>query len=270
MTLLSILAISFAPAHAEDSTFAGAEKPPEAAPEKPEAHVSAELGGTYATGNAVFYAVNGLAAGSYKWDKNKLSALAGINLGSAKPDADGSGSLDDVEREAEFQQNAKRYYAEGRYDRFLSDKDSLYVLAGAFIDPFAGYDLRSHEQFGYSRLIVKTDATEFKGELGFDWAQENYVDGVDPNYQDIFAARLLLALTHAFNDNVGFSDTVEIYENVVDLNDVRVLNTAALTSNLNSKLSLKVSHSLIFDNVPVEGFQPLDQTTMVTFVATLL
>jgi hypothetical protein len=69
---------------------------------------------------------------------------------------------------------------------------------------------------------------------------------------------------------VVISETIEVYESVLDFEDVRLLNTASLTSSLSGKLSLKLSHTLIFDNVPVEGFEPLDQTTMITLVATLL
>ncbi len=74
----------------------------------------------------------------------------------------------------------------------------------------------------------------------------------------------------AFDERLVLSDVVEVYESVLDFADLRILNTAALTSTLSGKLSLKLSHSLIFDNVPVEGFEPLDQTSMVTLVASLL
>lgn len=265
---LCIALVAASTAYAEDSAFVGAAEP--VAAEKPETKLSAELGATYATGNAAFYTVNGGGAVSHEWDKNKFAAIAGVNIGGAVTDADGDGLLQQAERDVGLQENVRRLFTEARYDRFLTDKDSLYVLAGAFTDRFAGYDLRTHEQLGYSRLLVDTEDTEVRAELGFDWAQEDYVDGVDPNYQNIFAGRLLLALTHKFNDSVAFSDTFELYENVVDPNDLRILNTAALTSNVSTKLSLKVSHALIFDNVPVDGYLPLDQTTMLTFVATLL
>ncbi len=257
-------------AAAVDTEFAGTEAPPEEVVEAPESTVIAELGGTFASGNAVYYAVNGGVTASHKWDKNKLSAAAGINIGAAVADTDADGLLNDAERAEGFSQNVERYFGEGRYDRFLSDKDSLYLLAGAFKDPFAGYDLRAHEQIGYSRTLVANDSTNLVTELGFDVAQENYVEGVDPNTQVIYAARLLLGLTHKFNDNVAFTDTFEVYENVIDLEDLRILNTASLSSTIATNLSLKLSHSLIFDNVPVEGFENLDQTTMVTLVATLL
>jgi len=261
-------------ASAEDSEFAGTEAPPAEEKKEPVTKVSAELGTAFATGNAIFYTVNGSLAASHEWQRNKLGLVGGLNLGAAKADADGDGLLSQAERDADYAQNVKRYFGDARYDRFFSDHDSLYVLAGAFHDPFAGYDLRSHEQIGYSRRLVKTDRTEFVGELGFDWAQENYtaeaVAAGSEEYQDVFAVRVLLGISQQFNDNVSFTDTFEVYENVVNTEDLRILNTAALTSSLSDKLSLKLSHALIFDNVPVEGFVKLDQTTMATLVANIL
>jgi putative salt-induced outer membrane protein YdiY len=272
--VLVIAQLLAAPAFAEDSAFAGTEAPPTEEKAEPVTALSAEFGTAFATGNAIFYTVAGTLKASHEWDRNKLSAAGGINLGAAKADLDGDGLLNQAERDAKYVDNVKRYFGEGRYDRFLSDHDSLYALAGAFHDPFAGYDLRSHEQLGYSRRLYKTTDTEFVAELGFDYAQENYTDeaiaGGSVPYQDVFAARILLGITHKFNDNVSVADTFEVYENVVDLNDVRMLNTASLSAGLSNKLSLKLSHALIFDNVPVAGFVSLDQTTMATLVANIL
>ncbi len=69
---------------------------------------------------------------------------------------------------------------------------------------------------------------------------------------------------------MGFSETFEVYENFLDVEDVRILNNVSFTSNINSVLSLKLSNILIFDNVPIEGFAKLDTTSMITFVATIL
>jgi putative salt-induced outer membrane protein YdiY len=149
-------------------------------------------------------------------------------------------------------------------------KDSLYVLAGALIDPFAGYDLRSHEQLGYSRKLVATETTTLTGEVGLDLAQENFVDGVDPGRADVLSGRVMMGFEHAFSESVAFSEQVEVYENLLVPADVRVLNTAALSSKLSNTLSTRLSHTLTFDNVPVEGFRPLDQTTMFTLVASIL
>lgn len=267
-SLLLLAWIGSGSAFAEDSTFAGAAAPP--AEPKAETHVTGELGGTWATGNSNYYAVNGAINASHQVKKDKLSFTAGMNLGAARAVLDEN--LDGIPEgfAPKYTENARKLFVDGRYDRFLSEKDSLYVLAGAFHDKFAGYDLRAHEQVGYSRLLVKNESTELKTELGVDLAEEDYFENPDPNYQTVLAARVLAGLSHKFNESVSLSDTVEVYENFLDFEDVRILNTAALTSALTGKLSVKLSHALIFDNVPVEGFRSLDQTTMVTLVVTLL
>lgn len=264
VVLLSLAAL------AEEPTFAGAAVPPPEVPKETEASLSAELGGTLVSGNASFYAVNGAVRGESRWKRNKVSAAALVNLGASKVDTDGDGLLSEAERKGDFVPNVKRYAGEARYDRFFGERGSVYLLAGAIVDPFAGYDLRSHEQIGYSRILVKEKSTQLRAEIGFDVAQENYVEGIDPNFRQIYAGRLLVGLQHKFNDEVSFSDTFELYENVAQLDDLRLLNTATLSSALSNRLSIKLSHSLIFDNIPVEGYRKLDQTTMLTLVATIL
>ena len=275
MWLWSWFALAFG--QAEETTFEGTAELPEEEVKKPETHITGELGGSFASGNSNFYTVNGLLNGSHKFKKNQFSLIAGVNLGGAQPlpvveTTTGGGTVEVPPAEPDkYIENVRRLYTDARYDRFLSDKDSLYVLAGAFHDKYAGYDIRAHEQIGYSRLFVDNDKTKFRGEIGADWAQEDYFDEtIDPNFQHIIAARIMLGVKQNFNDKVSFEDIFEAYENVIDLEDLRILNTAALTSTLSGKLSLKLSHTLIFDNVPVEGLKKLDQTTMVTLVVSLL
>ena len=265
-----LLLLTVRVALAEDPVFAGTEKPAAEAAEKPEAHVSAELGGSQSGGNTSFYTLSSTANASYKWTQNKLGlVLAGV-YGRGRVDADASGSLDEIEQNADPVETAKRFTTDLRYDRFFKETNSVYGLVGVLYDPFAGYDLRTHEQLGYSRLLVHNDNTDFAGEVGFDVAQENYVDGVVPNTQAIYAAREMLVVNSKLSETVGISEQVEVYENVLTPADVRVLNTAALSIKVNKGLNFKIGNTLIFDNVPVEGFGKFDQTTSVTAVATLL
>ena len=275
MTL--ILALCGLASAQTETEFAGAEVPADdtaIVAEESKTDLSAELGGLWTSGNAVLYAVNGGLTFGRRWDRNKLAGLAGANLGAAVTDADASGNISPEERDAGYTENSRRVFGEVRYDRYVTDRDSVYFLAGAFHDIFAGYDLRSHEQIGYSRQLIDEEKAQLRGEVGFDWAQEFYRSTpeapVDPDYQNIFAGRVLAGGSYQFNDNVSFTDTFEVYVNVVQPEDLRILNTGTLTSTLSSNLSLKLSHILIFDNVPVEGFAKFDQTTAVTLVATIL
>lgn len=254
---------------AEDPEIVGTEEAGQAF-EEAEADLSAELGGSVSTGNTQFYNVSFGLMGAYKARRNKIGFTATSLLGRSVVDQGGDGILDEADRAAGYQTTAQRAIADLRYDRFLGDRISAYFLAGALIDRFAGYDLRSHEQIGVSYLFVDAEATKFVGELGFDWAQENYKEGVDPNYQDVFAARLMAGFSHDFNENVGFANTLELFPNVVVLEDLRLVNQASFSAKLTEALSLRLSHELLFDNQPVDGFRPLDQTTRATIVASIL
>lgn len=255
----------------------------------PEGKWSAELGGTMTTGNADFIAINGGTAASYRWNQNKLSGDAGVSMVKSRVDANGDGRLDDDEREFDREWSAQKITAKARYDRFIGERNSLYLLAAGERDTFAGFDYRVHEQIGYSRVLLDKENTDVVAEIGVDYAQEEYVElvecfpgqvddegnacvAVEENYAVDYtfpAARVMVGFSHNFNDNVSFSDEVEIYENLIDFADFRLNNTAVLSTKLSDKFSLKLSHRLAFDNVPVPDFRKLDQTTMVTFVASI-
>lgn len=267
---MSIIIALTAGAFAQDADFAGTAALAEdeaLVAEEAKTTLSAQLGGQLTTGNAQLYVVNaGLNLGR-RWDRNKLGFVAGAITGGSIPDSDASGSISEAERDEGYLENARRVFGEARYDRFLSERDAVYGIVGAFHDVYAGFDLRSHQQVGYSRLLVGNDRTSLRGEAGIDYAQEWRTTD---EFANILAARLGAALAHQFNDNVSFTDSFEVYENVIDTADLRLLNSAAITASLSTNLSVQLNHALIFDNVPVEGFRKLDQTIGVNLVATLL
>lgn len=264
-----ILLLAAIQALAVEPVFVGTEKAGTEA-EKPVTTLSAEFGGVWTTGNTDTFNLNGIMRTGHRWGKNRFKLDVGANLGQSYLDVDGDGRVDDEERDLGRIETARRYFGDARYDRFVSERDSLYVLAGSFIDPFAGYDNRAHVQAGFSRAIAKNETTTVLGELGADLAREDFVDGVVPNGDTILAVRGLVGISHRFNPNVTLSEQVEVFENVLAGEDLRVLSTGAITASLTNVLSLKLSHQLTFDNAPVEGFRKVDQTTMATFVATLL
>ena len=270
MILMLLASLSFAQDDALQNTVKDKEK---LKAEKPESSLSTQLGGALAAGNTAAYNLSlGLNA-SHKWDQNRFQATAGALFGQSVSDADGNGILSEAERDAGYVTNQQQLLADTRYDRFIGERNSVYVLAGVLIDPFAGYKSRSHEQIGYSRVLVDTEDTDLVAEIGFDWAQENYVDTdppQDPTYKDIFAARAMLGFKHVFNEAVSFEDTFEVYPNVVELNDVRVMNNASLAAKLSEKLGFKTSYGLRFDNVPVEGFRKADHALTASLVISIL
>ncbi len=255
-------------AFAEEPVFEGTKEGDEV--DAPKTSVVAELGGALTTGNVDFYVLSGSINGDRRWEQNAVTLKSGGIIGQSRLDTDGDGLLSDSERETDRVESARRLFADIRYDRFLGEKNSLYVLGGALTDIYAGYDWRTHEQFGYSRRLLKSETAEIFGELGLDYAQENYVAGIDPNTNNVLAARAMVGLSLKLTEDVKLQETIEVYENLLDRQDARVLNTASLTVRMSDKMSFKLSHILVFDNVPVQGYRKADQTATVSLVATLL
>jgi putative salt-induced outer membrane protein YdiY len=251
-----------------DSTFTAA--PAGAEAEQPTTKVAADLGASWASGNTETFTVNAAGHASHTWEKNRLGLELLLNYGRAIVDANEDTIIDDAERDVGFVDTASLYAAELRYDRFLTDTNTVYALAGALSDRFAGYDSRLHGQVGFAHYFVKNDSTQFSGELGFDVANEDYILGVEPNSDMVYAVREMLGIKHTFNEEVAIEEKIEAYESVEDFSNTRVLNAIALTSNVSGKLAIKLSHTLAFDNVPVEGFRKLDQLAMASIVVTLL
>jgi len=253
---------------AEDSTFEGARAAPRRAGR--EAHASAEIGAMLAFGNTESMTLAGQGALSYRWGSDQVSGNFGVNWGQSRHDADADGKLSAAELAAPYVQTAEREQASMRYDRFLGKRNSVYALAGGFSDTFAGYDWRVNGQVGVSHLFASSQATTLRAELGLDVAREQFVEGVEPGAQTVLSARALVGVRHQFNGHVVIEDSLELYESLLAITDVRVNNTAAVTASLDKRVALKLSHQLAFDNVPVKGYRPLDHTTLATVVFTVL
>lgn len=270
--------LSLLPALAQDPAYDRTSKDAAEA-EKPVTALSAELGGTFTSGNAFAFAFNGGISGKHSWKANRFGFGAGVNLNLAKIDTDGNGTLDDAERSTKLTFTSQRVFGMARYDRFFGKVNSLYVSAGAERDIFAGLEWRFNEQIGYSRVLVATQKTDMNIEVGLAYTQENLKESVDEAGEPVNdkvldahypAARVFLGFEHRFNDKASIGDTIEMNENLITPTDFRLVNTAYIAAKLSSKLSLKLSHRLAFDNLPATPeFKKLDQTTQVTLVANI-
>lgn len=238
--------------------------------EKPKSDLTAELGGAFAAGNSAAYSVNAGFNGAHRWKNNRLTANFSGLFGQSVVDAEGDGILSDEDRARGYVTNQQQLFGVARYDRFVTEKNSFYGLSAILVDRFAGFASRTQQQIGYSRKFIAEEDTSLVGELGFDWAQENYVAGVDPGYQDVFALRFMVGLEHKFNEQVQLRSALEAYPNVIDIGQVRVINTTSLAAKLSDKLGFKTAYNLRFDNDPVPGFRQADHAVTASLVVTFL
>jgi putative salt-induced outer membrane protein YdiY len=261
-------AVDEAPETAVEAVTEAAEAVEEAeeAESKPEVTLSAEAGGLWLAGNTKSLTVSGGVNFGVAHGKNKFSLLAGGAYGRGVVAGDATNT---------WLVTATRVFGDARYDRFLiQDLNSIYVAAGAFHDPFAGFDLRFQGNLGYSHLLVATDIHKLALEGGVNYTRDEYVDGVDPNAQNFVGGRVFVGYKLTPTDSFGFGQSVEALvggtDNVDARFDGRLLSTTEVTAQVSKVFGIKLGFLLNWDFEPPEGFAPVDTTTSVTLVATIL
>jgi hypothetical protein len=249
-------------------------------------NASAEAGLIFTTGNSETTTITGSVKAARKTGANKLDFVASgaFARSTILIAADGSdGSVPDMmigadEIEKQTKTTAESWAVKLRYDRFLTEFNSLYVAALASGDKPAGKEFVGGGQAGYSRQLYKTEKHEVVAEIGYDFSYEKPVtgDGVA-----IHSARAFTGYKGKLDDEVGVDASIEGLFNVNQLDtaagkvdrfeDTRVNAQTSITAKLSSHVSFSFSLAAKYDHAPSPlppfagftyeaGFQPLADT----------
>jgi putative salt-induced outer membrane protein len=143
---------------------------------------------------------------------------------------------------------AERYYSDLRLDYLYTDRLYFYGLAGWLKDTFAGIDNRYYGGPGAGYKFLTGPRHFLLGELGLNYAKEDYTDGTDG---DFLQGRAFGQYAWAFTDKTRFSQDLEFLYDFSDSENYGINSITALTTALNSFLSLKASYTIRYDNEPV-------------------
>jgi hypothetical protein len=174
-----------------------------------------------------------------------------------------NGVIDRGEIHEETSNTANTWQATVRYDRFLTELNSLYVAGNASADPVAGKALVAGGQAGYSRHLYrqqddKGNATaDVVAEVGYDFSYEDPVTG---NAVAIHSARGFVGYTGTLETKNQIAASIEALTNLNHEDttpkpadafvDTRVNAIASLTSKLTSSISFSFSFTLKYDHHP--------------------
>lgn len=279
-----ILALSAAPrsANAQDMGTAPADAQalvaaPSAGASAPEKEnkldgttASLSAGGMQTTGNSRQLAATANGAVETRFDNNGLgfSILGNYARGAAEGEP--------VEVTAENVQGRLRY------DRYLVDRLSLFLINTGRHDRFQGLDLRYNLDPGVKYVFLQRQPTQAWVELGYDFQYDVRRDEarvqLDADGEPIVGAELLdktaidhsargfLGLKHSFNDAVTFQAGAEYLQSLVDTNRRRVNFDALFASQIGGGLSLGVGFGARFDNAPLPGKKKTDTATTVSLI----
>lgn len=240
-------------------------------------NAAAEAGVVFTTGNSeTTTATAGLKA-ARKTGKNKLAFDGSLTYARSAVrvmnDTNGDGLIGDYDEiETVSSTTAETLAGKLRYDRFLTEFNSLFVAALGSRDLPAGKDLVVGGQLGYSRRLHKSERAEAVGEFGYDFSYESLSGGTT---NEIHSARAFVGLKAEMTEGASIDTSIEALTNLnsYDLptaknagfaDDTRVNVRAAVSAKIGKNLAFQTSLEAKYDHRPAplkianlaDGFVP--------------
>jgi putative salt-induced outer membrane protein YdiY len=172
-----------------------------------------------------------------------------------------------------------------RYDRYLIDRLSLFLINTGRYDRFQGLDLRYNLDPGVKYLFVREAATSLWGELGYDFQYDVRRDdsrtqldaagapvlvGGQPLLLDKtrtdHSIRTFAGFKHAFNEEVTLSTGLEYLQSMIETERSRLNFDVLFAAKIGGGLALGVGFVARYDNAPLPGKEKLDTATTVSLI----
>lgn len=235
------------------------------APEGVSASVSA--GGLSSTGNSRLVAFTGAGALDWRGGANGLGASLVGNYGrSAPPGGDMTTTTENLQGRM-------------RYDRYLIDDASLFMLVTGRHDKFQGLAFRLNVDPGFKYLFVNRPKTQLWSEAGYDFQYDTRLESardvkddmgvvIDtlPKHETDHSARVFLGLKHQFNEATALSNGIEYLQSFVHGKQYRFNYDILFTAKVWGDLALGMGFNARYDNSPLPEKEKLDTTSTLSLV----
>ena len=231
--------------------------------------VTLSAGGQLVTGNSRFLALTGNGVFAGRWGNDGFGASILGNYGQGAPPG------------SEVVETAENIQGRLRYDRYVLDHMSVFLIGTGRHDRFQGLDFRLNIDPGVKYLFVDEKTTSFWGELGYDFQYDIRRDdalavtnamgmqtGTLPKTATDHSARAFVGYRHAFNEAVTFSTGLEYLQSFLnDTNyDYRLNFDALLAAKIGAGLSVGAGVSVRYDHNPLPGKEDTDTTSTLSII----
>jgi putative salt-induced outer membrane protein len=240
-------------------SLAGTAALAEDAPKRPWENTT-ELGFVTTTGNTQTENISVKNTYKYKWTGTRFQFDASM-LRAEQTDRTASNVGGDLIVEEMTTTNAEAYRLATKLSHDLTKRLFTYGTVSWERDRFAGIESRYVAGAGLGYQVIKTDTSMLAFELGLDYTDEQTV-GADDG--DSFAGmRAAMDYEWKFSETARLNQDLEFLENLEETSDYRINSLTSVTAALTSKLALKTSYTIKYDNEPVVealtavGFDPV-------------
>jgi putative salt-induced outer membrane protein YdiY len=232
-------------------------------------------GGQLATGNSRQLAATANGLFETRFGDNSLGAAILANYGEAAAPG------------AALVETARNVQGRLRYDRYLTDRTSLFFAVTGRQDKFQGLYFRLNLDPGFKYLFVNRPKSVLWGELGYDFQYDDRYNSaryvLDPTTGDRVvdnfgnwewvpktevdhSIRAFVGAKHAFNEQVNIAGGVEYLQSVVEAQRSRLNFDLLFVAKVGAGASVGLGFSARYDNDPLPGKQNLDTSTTVSLL----
>lgn len=230
---------------------------------------TAEAGVIFTTGNSETTTATGGIKASRKANNNKIAFEAGAAYSRSNLlvllDQNGNGTIDDLsEIQSVDTTTAETLTSKLRYDRFLTELNSLFIAGLASRDTPAGKEFVFGSQIGYSRSLRKTKTSLTTAELGYDYSHEELVAG--PSLS-IHSARAFMGHKATLTEGADLDASIELLTNLNKeqlttqtrdgdpadgsaLQDTRINAKIAVSASIGANLAFQSAIEIKYDRRP--------------------
>jgi len=162
----------------------------------------------------------------------------------------------DVMEDEDSETTAEAYFANGRYDRKITDRFFWFAGAGWDRNEPSGIKNRYIAEGGIGNIWFDSDDVKFQTSYGVTYTdQEDVVE--DPSVDDTFiGARFAWDYMNKLGENTTYTNTLVLDENLDETSDWRADMLNGLAVAMSEKLALKVGLRLLYDNEPAIELVP--------------
>lgn len=212
---------------------------PLAAQDTAKTSLTLDFGLVNATGNSEFTSMN--AGEKLTWTKGRwgLSQTGKVLFG----------QTDNVTTTESYDFNV-------RGDRGLSARVGVFAFVAYYRDPFAGLASRWSGGPGVTVGLVRAARDTLNLEGALTEQSERTTTAIDRSFA---ATRAAAAYKHTFKVNASFTQTLEWLANLETSDDYRLNSETAVVAPLSSKIGLRLSYVIRFDNQPEPTFKKTDR-----------
>lgn len=179
----------------------------------------------------------------------------------------------------DMETNVKNLQGRVRYDRFLIDEMSAFLIATGRYDRFQGLLFRLNLDPGIKYLFINQPDAALWGEIGYDYQHDIRNDqarvvrddagdrvGMLDRTEDDHSARAFVGFRYAFTPEVTLSTGLEYLQSFVESEQYRLNYDAVFAAQIGGGLSLGMGFSARFDNNPLPEKEELDTATTINLI----